>query len=146
MTKFTLRGPPPLKTHRKTKTDLIFLPSLKIFLVDVFFHIQNVQNFSNVLVCQESLVSESKIEEVQVEVAAKPESFRSSSSSSRASSRYSPTSTPTRQIRILSHDFSDTNDGNWNYAFESENGIRQEARGEMRSIGDALVRIHLSRL
>ena len=92
-------------------------------------------------------MSESQVKQV----ATNPESFRSSSSSSsstssssssssRASSRYNPSSSSRRQIRILSHDFSDTNDGNWNYAFESENGIKQEARGEMRSIGDALVR------
>jgi len=45
------------------------------------------------------------------------------------------------QVKIVRNEFSGPNDGNWNYAYESENGIRQEARGEMRSIGNELVNV-----
>ena len=43
------------------------------------------------------------------------------------------------QIRNYRNQFSGPNNGDWNYSYESENGIKQEARGEMKSVGDALV-------
>jgi len=44
-------------------------------------------------------------------------------------------------IRIIRNQFSGPNNGDWNYSYESENGIKQEARGEMKTVGDALVNV-----
>ena len=42
-------------------------------------------------------------------------------------------------MRNFRNQFSGPNNGDWNYSYESENGIKQEARGEMKTVGDALV-------
>jgi hypothetical protein len=43
--------------------------------------------------------------------------------------------------KIIRSEYSGPNEGNWNYAYETENGIKQEAKGEMRTIGDTQVTI-----
>jgi hypothetical protein len=81
-----------------------------------------------------SLEAESQVREVTVV---------SSSSGGRASSSFSSASSSNSLRRepekILRSEFSGPNEGNWNYAYETENGIKQEARGEVKTVGDAQV-------
>ena len=78
-----------------------------------------------------SLEAESQVREVSISSGRAASSFNSASSSS--SLRREPE-------KILRSEFSGPNEGNWNYAYETENGIKQEARGELKTIGDAQVR------
>jgi hypothetical protein len=83
-----------------------------------------------------SLEAESQVREVTVSSSSggrASSSFSSSASSSSNSLRREPE-------KILRSEFSGPNEGNWNYAYETENGIKQEARGEVKTIGDAQVR------
>ena len=68
----------------------------------------------------------------------------------RASSSLPPSAGRERQIKIVRRpvinivrsEYNAPNAaGAWNYAYEAENGIRAESRGELRSVGEALVNV-----